>query len=115
MGDMAASLQHDLIETIRGQPDMEVVGKAGCRGVALLVEVGRAHPDAVVLGSDDGELRGECSQLLSEFPDIRVVAVISGDPPDVCYEIRRVVFTGTGGVTALLDVIRSAVPHRTRS
>ncbi len=109
IGDMPWSLQHDLVAAIATQPDMEVVGDTGCRGVALLLEVRRVAPNAVVLGSDDGELRAELSQLLGEFPEIEMVGVIAGNPPDECLAIRRAGFSGNSREHDLLNLIRSAI------
>ncbi len=106
---MPPSLERDLAAAIARQPDMEVVGKIGCRGIALLLEARRVAPGAVVLGSEDGELPSEISQIIGEFPDIGVVAVVDGNPPDACLAIRRAVFSGSSRENELLNVIRTVV------
>ncbi len=106
---MPLSTRHDLTAAIARQADLEVVGRTGCRGVALLMEARRVTPDAVVLGGEDGELPGLISQLLSEFPTVAAVAVITGDPPDVCLAIRRAFSPGHGPKRELLEVIRSVL------
>lgn len=58
------------------QEDMEMVGD--CRGpMKVLQEVGRTKADAVILVQEGTDEPGFCSQLLTVYPDILIVSVVS--------------------------------------
>ena len=65
-----------LRELIESQHDMNVVKDEDLAPLELLLAVGEARPDVVILGlTETGEESGICSNLLSEYPRLLVLAL----------------------------------------
>jgi len=59
---------------IEREADMEVVREAEQR-FELLLAVKETHADAVILSASDSETLGLCSHLLSEYPNLTILAL----------------------------------------
>ena len=113
LGEMAPSLCQQLRHVIAAQSDLEIVGAPNRRGMELLVEVRTSRPEASIIGARNGAIPGECTHLLNEFPNLKILAVPSDKRPAVLHELREQV-TSVSHVSPenLIAVIRSAVRTR---
>jgi len=107
---MEPSAARRLGQALVQQPDMVLVGEQGRRGVGLLLEVRTSNPHAVVLAVENGDLPGECSHLLGEFPDLKVIALVREDGSKLVCELRpQPVTEGPMTADSLFSAIRAAV------
>jgi chemotaxis response regulator CheB len=74
-----------VLATIADQPDIEIVGEAGNdRDVTEIVE--RTRPDCLIIALEDPEQRpGLCGFLLGRYPNMRVLAVASGQQNSIFF------------------------------
>ena len=96
-----------VLATVADQPDIEIVGEAeNDRDVTELVE--KTRPDCLIIALDDPEERpGLCGFLLGRYPNMRVLAVASGQKNSIFFwafvDIRsRAVETSEEGVLSAL-------------
>src|SRR4029453_1072191 len=74
-GTLPPSLEDDVMDLIRSQPGIEVVG-AAAPPTELLLAAGSLDVDVVVVGAPPGsEPPGIASHLLDQYPHLRVLAV----------------------------------------
>ena len=68
-------MREAVLETLSGQPDLEVVGETGVESeVAELVD--KTRPDCVIVALDANVTRlGLCGFLLGRYPQMRVLAL----------------------------------------
>jgi len=74
-----------VLATVADQPDIEIVGTAeNDREVTEIVE--RTRPDCLIIALEDPEQRpGLCGFLLGRYPNMRVLAVASGQQNSIFF------------------------------
>ena len=74
-----------VLATITDQPDIEIVGEAG-NDRELTEMVDRRRPDCLIIALDDPEQSpGLCGFLLGRYPNMRILAVASGQQNSVFF------------------------------
>jgi DNA-binding NarL/FixJ family response regulator len=74
-----------VLATITDQPDIEIVGEAG-DDRELTEMVDRRRPDCLIIALDDPEQSpGLCGFLLGRYPNMRILAVASGEQNSVFF------------------------------
>ena len=81
-------LREGLQRVLIAAPGVEVVGQA-TDPIKLLLAVRMAKPDVVILNqTNTADLSGVCSQLLDEFPDLKII-LMSDDSQELVVWERR--------------------------
>ena len=71
---------------LMNEPDMEIVGEAD-NTIDILLKVGTTHADVVAIDlPPTGEDPGLCSHLLSEYPQVKIIAISEEGDTAVTYE-----------------------------
>ena len=108
---MPRMLRDILSALIVSQPDMTIVGEIGDvdDADALAGTVGSARPDVVIVGLEQGEPPAVCTQLLSRFPQVKIIAVEARGRSAALWELRPYrTLIGEVSAQALADTIRAA-------
>jgi len=74
---MSQTLRDILTQLVAPQPDMEVIDETR-QGLELLVTVGQARPDVVILGLEGSRFPGISSHLIAEYPRLKILG-LTGD------------------------------------
>ncbi len=105
---LTAKVADDLQSILRLQSDMEVIGHPA-DPIEVLLSATRDGADVVVLGMQKEQLPGIASHLLSECPQLRILAV-RPDGRAFLIELRlQAVPLGPLSVEQLVQAIRIAV------
>ena len=98
-------------QLIAEQHDMEVVGDV--RGpIRILQETGRVHADVVILADEGSAEPGLCSQLLSVYPDLKVVQVTQDLGLVSIQQLRAHRHTlANGGCPEIIEMLKTAARH----
>ena len=95
------------------EPDLEIVGEVNSP-IDVLLELGSTQADVVVIDlPTSGKDPGLCSHLLTEYPEVKVVAVSSGGDTSIVYEtgvIQR--YLPDVSLEAVTGIIRSLIGNR---
>jgi DNA-binding NarL/FixJ family response regulator len=74
-----------MVEMLACEPGIEVVGEVPDES-QILTEVRNKLPDLLVIALDEAAGRPPiCDRVLSEYPQVRIIAVASQDNRSVCY------------------------------
>lgn len=84
LAEMPRMLLDILGETLRAEPDMEVI-EVDSRVTSLLQLADRSRPQVVIVGADDPTIAGE---LVMALPRLKVLAVTGSDCDTFLYELR---------------------------
>jgi DNA-binding NarL/FixJ family response regulator len=74
-----------MVEMLSCEPGIEIVGEVPDES-QILAEVRNKVPDLLVIALDEASGRPAiCDRVLSEYPQVRIIAVASQDNRSVCY------------------------------
>jgi DNA-binding NarL/FixJ family response regulator len=111
--DMPRMLREIIETALRSEADMAIVGIAGGNLSELRLDVDRAQPDVIVVGSATSDLLHRCCELLAVRPRLKVLAVSDNAREATFYELRTATH-GLGELSPvdLVDAIRAARARR---
>ena len=108
-------MMRDIVAAIIvAQPDMTIVGESGEGGDAESIAgaVAAARPDVLIVGmerAEGGEPPVLCAELLSRFPQVKVIAVEDHGRSSALWELRpHRALLGEVSPQGLVDSIRAA-------
>lgn len=98
-----------VVRLVADQNDMQIVGEFADHEELLALE-GESAPDVLVVGTGNGEINGVCTQLLTQYPQAKVVAVGADGRRVLLYDLRpHKITVDEVSSEELLEVIRSGV------
>ena len=75
-------------DVLARQSDMELIEAPPARGLELLALLRRMEPDFLVVESDAHRALALCSQVLSEYPHLILLAIGSEPPTITLYQLK---------------------------
>jgi hypothetical protein len=109
LAQLPRGLEDYFDEAVASQPDMRLVGSF-TNPLDVLLGVGRAGADVVVLGVADDAVPAIATHLHDEYPDVRLLGVTPDGQQAYLYELcPHPIPIGELSPSSLVEVIRSTV------
>ena len=109
LAQLPRHLQDYFNRAVASQADMRLVGSF-TNPLDVLLAVGSASADVVILGVADDVVPAIATHLYDEYPDVRLLGVTPDGHQAYLYELRpHPIPIGELSPTSLMEVIRSAV------
>ncbi len=89
LGKLPSKALEEVKDAIGAHTGAEAVGTAGSRGIRLLQEARAVKPDVVIIGARDGRIPGECTHLLQEIPELKIMVLAQAGHTATMYDLRH--------------------------
>lgn len=78
-------MREAIVEMLAGEPGIEIIGEVSDER-QILPEVEKTSPDLLVIALDESAARPMiCDRVLSEHPQLKIIAIAAQDNRSVCY------------------------------